>query len=147
MAALVAAHRHLFEVERPKMVEIVSWAAGNGDRSENGDYIYGRKRLREIDRELTRISRRLKAARVIDPSQQPDKTRVHFGATVTFTDAEDCQRTLSIVGEDETDTPSGRISWRAPIAMALKGAGVGDVRSVRLPGGVQELQVLAITYP
>jgi len=147
MKALVDAHRTLFEVERPKIVEIVSWAAGNGDRSENGDYLYGRKRLREIDRELTRISKRLKNARVVDPAKQPDKSRVFFGATVTVADEDDRQRTITIVGEDETDTPRGHISWRAPLATALKGAAIGDLRSVRLPGGVQELEVVSIAYP
>lgn len=147
MAALVEAHRLLFEVERPRMVEVVSWAAGNGDRSENGDYIYGRKRLREIDRELTRLSRRLKDARVVDPSKQPDKARVFFGATVTIANTDDRLRTITIVGEDESDTDAGRISWRSPIAMALKGASAGDIRTVRLPGGTQELEVTAISYP
>ena len=147
MRALVAAHRELFEGERTKMVEVVSWAAGNGDRSENGDYLYGRKRLREIDRELTRISKRLKNARVVDPAKQPDKARVFFGATVTVADEDDRRRTITIVGEDETDTDRGLISWRAPLAVALKGAAVGDLRSVRLPGGVQELEILEITYP
>ncbi|MBW7945018.1 MAG: transcription elongation factor GreB [Sphingomonadaceae bacterium] len=147
MKALVEAHRALFEVERPKIVEIVSWAAGNGDRSENGDYLYGRKRLREIDRELTRLSKRLKNARVIDPAKQPDKSRVFFGATVTVADEDDRQRTITIVGEDETDTARGHISWRAPLAAALKGAAIGDLRSVRLPGGVQELEVVSIAYP
>lgn len=147
MKALVETHRALFEVERPKIVEIVSWAAGNGDRSENGDYLYGRKRLREIDRELTRLSKRLKNARVIDPAKQPDKSRVFFGATVTVADEDDRQRTITIVGEDETDTARGHISWRAPLAAALKGAAIGDLRSVRLPGGVQELEVVSIAYP
>ena len=147
MKALVETHRALFEVERPKIVEIVSWAAGNGDRSENGDYLYGRKRLREIDRELTRLSKRLKNARVVDPAKQPDKSRVFFGATVTVPDEDDRQRTITIVGEDETDTLRGHISWRAPLAAALKGATIGDLRSVRLPGGVQELEVVSIAYP
>ena len=147
MKALVETHRALFEVERPKIVEIVSWAAGNGDRSENGDYLYGRKRLREIDRELTRLSKRLKNARVVDPAKQPDKSRVFFGATVTVADEDDRQRTITIVGEDETDTLRGHISWRAPLAAALKGATIGDLRSVRLPGGVQELEVVSIAYP
>jgi len=147
MKALVETHRALFEVERPKIVEIVSWAAGNGDRSENGDYLYGRKRLREIDRELTRLSKRLKNARVVDPAKQPDKSRVFFGATVTVADEDDRQRTITIVGEDETDTARGHISWRAPLAAALKGAAIGDLRSVRLPGGVQELEVVSIAYP
>jgi len=147
MRALIEAHKALFEVERPKIVEIVSWAAGNGDRSENGDYLYGRKRLREIDRELTRLSKRLKNARVVDPAKQPDKSRVFFGATVTVADEDDRQRTITIVGEDETDTARGHISWRAPLATALKGAAIGDLRSVRLPGGVQEFEVVSIAYP
>ena len=147
MAALVAAHRQLFEVERPRIVEVVSWAAGNGDRSENGDYIYGRKRLREIDRELTRLAKRMKAAKVVDPARQPDKSRVFFGATVTVADEDDRRRTVTIVGEDETDTAAGRISWRAPLAAALKGAAVGDLRTVRLPSRTQELEVVAIAYP
>lgn len=147
MAALIAAHRQLFEVERPKIVEVVSWAAGNGDRSENGDYIYGRKRLREIDRELGRLSRRMKAAKVVDPAKQPDKSRVYFGATVTVADEDDNHRTITIVGEDETDTLAGRISWRAPLAAALRGAAVGDLRVVRLPNGTQELEVIEIVYP
>ncbi len=147
MRTLMEAHKALFEVERPKIVEIVSWAAGNGDRSENGDYLYGRKRLREIDRELTRLSKRLKNARVVDPSKQPDKSRVFFGATVTVADEDDRQRTITIVGEDETDTERGHISWRAPLAIALKGAATGDLRSVRLPSGVQELEVVSIAYP
>lgn len=147
MAALIAAHRQLFEVERPKIVEVVSWAAGNGDRSENGDYIYGRKRLREIDRELGRLSKRMKAAKVVDPAKQPDKSRVFFGATVTVADEDDNRRTITIVGEDETDTEAGHISWRAPLASALRGAAIGDLRVVRLPSGTQELEVVEIVYP
>jgi transcription elongation factor GreB len=147
LSRLVARRRQLFEVERPKIVEVVSWAAGNGDRSENGDYIYGRKRLREIDRELTHLSRRLKDAKVVDPARQPDKTRAFFGATVTYADEDGAERTVTLVGEDETDVDNGRISWKAPLAKALKGAAVGDVRTVRLPAGVQELEVVAIGYP
>jgi transcription elongation factor GreB len=147
LARLVAAHRELFEVERPKIVEVVSWAAGNGDRSENGDYIYGRKRLREIDRELTRLSKRIKAAKVVDPARQPDKERVFFGATVTLVDEDDRERTLTIVGEDEAEAEAGRISWRAPLAQALRGAGVGDLRTVRLPSGSRDFEVLSISYP
>ena len=147
MTALITAHRQLFEVERPKMVEVVSWAAGNGDRSENGDYLYGRKRLREIDRELTRLSKRMKDAKVVDPAKQPDKTRAFFGATVTVADEDDRRRTITIVGEDEADTLRGLISWRAPIAQALKGAAVGDLRHIRLPAGIQAVEVLAISYP
>ncbi len=146
-AALQAEHQRLFTVERPKMVEVVSWAAGNGDRSENGDYLYGRKRLREIDRDLNRLSKRMKSARIVDPAAQPDKARVWFGATVTIVDEEDVERTLTLVGVDEADASAGRISWHAPIARALRGAAVGDVRKVDLPGGARELEVLTISYP
>lgn len=137
----------LFAVERPKMVETVSWAAGNGDRSENGDYIYGRKRLREIDRELGFLSRRMKAAKVVDPAQQTDRSRVYFGATVELADEEDARRTVTLVGEDEADAGTGRISWRSPLAHALKGAALGDVRRVTLPGGEKEWEIVAIDYP
>ena len=134
-AALKARYDHLLGTERPEIVEIVSWAAGNGDRSENGDYLYGRKRMREIDRELAHIARRLKAARVIDPADQPDRSRVFFGACVTLADEDDDERTVTIVGDDEQDASAGRIGWSSPLARALKSASVGDVRTVRLPGG------------
>jgi transcription elongation factor GreB len=137
----------LFSIERPKLVETISWAAGNGDRSENGDYIYGRKRLREIDRELSHLSRRMKAAKVIDPAGQPDRTKVFFGATVTLADEEDAERVVTLVGEDEADAGAGRISWRSPLAIALKGAAVGDVRRVTLPTGSKEWEVVGIGYP
>jgi len=137
----------LFATERPKLVETISWAAGNGDRSENGDYIYGRKRLREIDRELSHLSRRMKAAKVVDPARQQDRTRVFFGATVTLVDEDDAERVVTLVGEDEADAGSGRISWRSPLAHALKGAAVGDVRRVNLPGGSKEWEVARIEYP
>ena len=146
-AAMRARYEALFSVERPKMVEIVSWAAGNGDRSENGDYIYGRRRLREIDRELSHLSRRMKAVRVVDPAQQVDRGRAWFGATVTVADEDDKQRTVTLVGEDEADASAGRISWRAPLARALRGAAVGDLRKVDLPGGTREYEVVSITYP
>ena len=108
-ARLIAEYKTLFEVERPKIVEMVSWAAGNGDRSENGDYIYGRKRLREIDGALNRLSRKLKNASVVDPAAQPDKSRVFFGATVTYADEDDRERTVTLVGIDEADADAGRI--------------------------------------
>jgi len=146
-AALQQAHRQLFEVERPRIVEIVSWAAGNGDRSENGDYLYGRKRMREIDRELNRLARRMKDAQIVDPCRQPDKSRVFFGATVTVVDEEDLEQTFTLVGVDEADASSRRISWHSPIARALRGAAVGDVRVVALPGGSRELEVIGIDYP
>ena len=146
-AAMKARYDHLLGTERPEIVEIVSWAAGNGDRSENGDYLYGRKRMREIDRELAHLSRRMKSARVIDPADQPDKSRAFFGATVTLTDEDDEERTVTLVGDDEQDASAGRIGWSSPLARALKGAEVGDLRSVRLPGGLKEWEVIAIAYP
>ena len=147
LAALKARYDQLLGTERPAIVEIVSWAAGNGDRSENGDYLYGRKRMREIDRELAHLARRMKAAQVIDPAAQPDKARVFFGASVTIADEDDAERTITLVGDDEQDAGSGRIGWSAPIARALRGAAVGDVRRVALPGGEKEWEVLAIRYP
>jgi transcription elongation factor GreB len=137
----------LFSDERPKLVETISWAAGNGDRSENGDYIYGRKKLREIDRRISWLSKRMKAANVIDPAGQPDKDRVYFGATVTLIDEDDSERILTLVGDDEADAGSGVISWSSPIARAIRGAAVGDVRRVRLPSGERELEIAAIEYP
>ena len=118
-AALKARYDHLLGKERPEIVEIVSWAAGNGDRSENGDYLYGRKRMREIDRELAHLARRMKGARVIDPADQPDRSRVFFGATVILADEDDNERSLTLVGDDEQNASEGRIGWNAPIARAL----------------------------
>jgi transcription elongation factor GreB len=146
-AALRAEYDRLFGDERPKLVETISWAAGNGDRSENGDYIYGRKRLREIDRTLGRLSAKMKAAKVVDPAQQPDKARVFFGATVTIADEDDHQRTITIVGNDEADAGNALVGWDSPIARALRGAAVGDLRRITLPGGGREYEVLAIRYP
>lgn len=144
---LKAEYDALFSVERPRLVETISWAAGNGDRSENGDYIYGRKRLREIDRTLDRLSRKMKAARVVDPARQPDRGRVFFGATVTTADEDDQERTVTLVGDDEAAPGDGRIGWNSPLARALRGAAVGDLRRVALPGGERELEVIAIAYP
>ncbi|WP_068074156.1 GreA/GreB family elongation factor [Novosphingobium lentum] len=146
-AALRARYDHLLGTERPAITEIVSWAAGNGDRSENGDYLYGRKRTREIDRELTWLAKRMKAARVLDPAQQPDRTRVFFGATVTVADDDDNHRTVTLVGDDEQDATAARIGWSSPLARGLRGAAVGDVRRVTLPGGEKEWEVVAIAYP
>ncbi|NQZ46553.1 MAG: transcription elongation factor GreB [Erythrobacter sp.] len=146
MAALKARYDHLLGTERPEIVEIVSWAAGNGDRSENGDYLYGRKRMREIDRELGYLSRRMKACRVVDPANQPDRSRVFFGARVELADEEDERRTVQIVGDDEQDAGKGRVGWSSPIAKAIKGASLGDVRTVRLPSGVKEWEIMAIDY-
>jgi transcription elongation factor GreB len=146
-AALRARYDLLLGTERPAIVEIVSWAAGNGDRSENGDYIYGRKRMREIDRELAHLARRMKALRVIDPAQQIDRSRAWFGATVTITDQADTQRRVTLVGDDEQDAGQGLIGWSAPMARALRGAANGDVRRVRLPGGEHEWEIVEIYYP
>ena len=137
----------LFAVERPKLVETISWAAGNGDRSENGDYIYGRKRLREIDRRISFLSRRMKAARVIEPASQAERDKVLFGATVTLADEDDSKRIVTLVGEDEADASAGRISWHSPIARAVRGAAVGEVRRVALPSGEKEYEIVAIDYP
>ncbi len=147
LAALKARYDHLLGTERPEIVAIVSWAAGNGDRSENGDYLYGRKRMREIDRELAHLARRMKAARVVDPAQAPDKSRAWFGATVTIADEDDEKRIVTLVGDDEQDVAAGKIGWSAPLARALRGAAVGDLRTVRLPSGEKEWEVVAITYP
>jgi transcription elongation factor GreB len=146
LAALRARYHALMADERPKLVEVVSWAAGNGDRSENGDYLYGKKRLREIDRELGWLSKRMKTARVIDPAAQTDKDRVWFGATVTIADSDDNERVLMLVGDDEQNATAGRIGWSAPIARALRGAAVGDLRRVTLPGGEREYEVIGIAY-
>jgi transcription elongation factor GreB len=146
-AALRAEYDTLFAKERPKLVETISWAAGNGDRSENGDYIYGRKRLREIDRRLSFLARRMKAARVVDPAAQPDKSRIWFGATVELADDDDARRMVTLVGDDEAEAGDGRIGWNSPLARALRGAAVGDLRTVQLPAGPKEWEVMAVTYP
>lgn len=146
-AAMGDEYRQLLEVERPAIVEVVSWAAGNGDRSENGGYLYGRKRMREIDRRLAFLARRMKAAQVVNPADQPDKARVFFGCTVTIADEDDNHRTLTLVGDDEADAGEGKVGWNAPIARALRGANVGDVRRVALPSGEKEYEVLEVGYP
>lgn len=146
MAALKARYDQLLGTDRPAIVEIVSWAAGNGDRSENGDYLYGRKKMREIDRELAHLARRMKALRVVDPAAQVDRTRVFFGARVRIADEDDTQQTVQLVGDDEQDAAAGRIGWNAPLARALRGAGVGDVRIVALPSGSREWEVMDIAY-
>lgn len=147
MASLRARYDHLLGTERPAIVEVVSWAAGNGDRSENGDYLYGRKRMREIDRELAHLARRMAKLRVIDPSAQADKGRAWFGATVTIADEDDNERVLTLVGDDEQDASLGKIGWSAPLSRALRGAAIGDLRRVHLPGGEKEWEVVAIDYP
>ena len=146
-AALRAEYDQLFATERPALVETISWAAGNGDRSENGDYIYGRKRLREIDRRLGFLSRRMKAAKVVDPALAGDRGRVWFGAAVTVADEDDQERTLTLVGDDEADAGKGLIGWSAPLARALRGAAIGDVRRAILPAGERDYEVVGIAYP
>jgi transcription elongation factor GreB len=146
-ASLQAKFVALYEVERPKIVEIVSWAAGNGDRSENGDYQYGKKRLREIDREVRHLSKRLQAAHIIDPAQQPDTSRIFFGATVVLADEHDVHRTITLVGEDETDVTNNKIGWNSPLARSLKGGRIGDLRIVQLPSGPKEWEIIQIDYP
>lgn len=138
---------HLIDNERPKIVEIVHWAASNGDRSENGDYLYGKKRLREIDRRIRFLTTRLEIAEVVDPSLHHGGDQVFFGATVTYADAEGEEITVTILGVDEADSARGQISWISPVARALLKARVGDVVRLALPGGVQELEVLAVQYP
>ncbi len=147
LAALRARYDHLLGTERPAIVAVVSWAAGNGDRSENGDYIYGRKRMREIDRELAHLARRMKALRPIDPARQTDRRRVWFGATVTIADEDDHHRCLTLVGDDEQDAGAGLIGWSAPIARALRGATPGDLRRVALPAGEKQWEVVSVSYP
>lgn len=146
-AALRAEYDALLGNERPTLVETISWAAGNGDRSENGDYIYGRKKLREIDRRLAFLARRMKASRVVDPAQQPDQSRVWFGARVELADDDDARRIVTLVGNDEANAGAGQIGWTSPLARALRGAAVGDLRTVQLPGGAKEWEVTAISYP
>jgi transcription elongation factor GreB len=139
----------LVDVERPALVSTVAWAAGNGDRSENGDYIYGKKRLREIDRRIRFLVDRLDRAEVVDPLARrdaDDADRVYFGATVRVRDGEGRERTVSIVGVDEIDTEHGRISWMSPMARALLKAREGDTVTLRTPGGVDELEILEVRY-
>ncbi len=137
---------HLWKVERPALVQTVSWAASNGDRSENGDYIYGKKRLREIDRRIRFLSKRLDNAEVIDPARRGDCDQVFFGATVTVCGNDGAERTYSIVGIDEADPGRGLISWVSPLARALLKAREADTVAVRVPGGVEELEIVEVRY-
>jgi transcription elongation factor GreB len=141
-----AEYDELFADERPKLVETISWAAANGDRSENGDYIYGRKKLREIDRRLGYLAKVMKAAKVVDPASQ-STDQVRFGATVELADENDARRTVMIVGDDEADAAAGLIGWSAPLSRALVGARIGDERVVRLPAGEKSYEVMGIDYP
>ena len=145
-ARIRAEYEELFGVERPKIVEVVSWAASLGDRSENADYLYGKKRLREIDRRLSHLARIMKAAKIVDPASQ-STDQVRFGATVELADEDDHRRTITLVGDDESDATAGRIGWSAPLARALIGAKCGDERIVRLPAGEKSYEVVAIRYP
>ena len=147
-AARMRAELHeLMRVERPKIVEIVHWAAGNGDRSENGDYLYGKKRLREIDRRARFLSKRLEIAEVVDPAGQTNRNQVFFGATVTYVNDNDVERTVMIVGADEADLARGEVSLYSPIARALLRARVGDAVTVHGPSGPETVEVIAINYP
>ncbi|AHV94332.1 transcription elongation factor GreB [Bordetella holmesii] len=138
---------HLMTVERPSVVQIVSWAASNGDRSENGDYLYGKKRLREIDRRMRFLTKRLELAEVVDASLQPNRDQVFFGATVIYADKTGEEHTVSIVGVDEAEPLGGKISWISPVARALIKAREGDTVVLRTPGGIQELDILEVRYP
>ena len=146
LVRLQAELKHLRSVERPKVVETVAWAAGNGDRSENGDYIYGKKRLREIDRRTRFLMKRLQIAEVVDQSQQKNRDQVFFGATVTYASEAGDEKTIRIVGVDEARLEEGEVSWVSPIARALLKAWEGDVVKVRTPNGLEEIEVVEISY-
>ena len=146
LVRLQAELKHLRSVERPKVVETVAWAAGNGDRSENGDYIYGKKRLREIDRRMRFLMKRLQIAEVVDQSQQKNRDQVFFGATVTYASEAGDEKTIRIVGVDEARLEEGEVSWVSPIARALLKAWKGDVVKVRTPNGLEEIEVVEISY-
>jgi transcription elongation factor GreB len=137
----------LIDQERPQVVEVVHWAAGNGDRSENGDYLYGKKRLREIDRRIRFLTRRLECAEIADPSVHHGRDQVFFGATVRYADADGAQRQVTIMGVDEADSARGQVSWISPIARALLKAREGDVVRLQTPAGMQEIEVLEVSYP
>jgi transcription elongation factor GreB len=132
--------------ERPKVVEVVSWAAGNGDRSENGDYLYGKKRLREIDRRIRYLNKRLESAEVVDPAQQKNRAQVFFGARVTYAREDGASYTVKLVGIDEADLAKGKISWISPMGQALLKAKVGDEVDLRAPSGMEKIEVMAIAY-
>jgi transcription elongation factor GreB len=137
---------HLWKVERPALVKTITWAASNGDRSENGDYIYGKKRLREIDRRVRFLRKRLELAEVVDPATRGGCDQVFFGATVTVCDSSGCESTYSIVGVDEADVTNGRISWVSPLARALLKLNEGDVAKLHTPTGINELEVVRVIY-
>jgi len=137
----------LMDVERPKVVEAVHWAAKNGDRSENGDYLYGKKRLREIDRRIRFLTKRLEVAEVTDPSVHHGRDQIFFGATVRYADSAGAERAVTILGIDEAESAKGQVSWISPIARALLKAREGDVVKLATPGGLQELEILSVEYP
>jgi transcription elongation factor GreB len=137
---------HLVKRERPHVVEIVAWAASNGDRSENGDYIYGKRRLREIDRRIRFLSKRLDIAEVVDPLRQGDNDQVFFGARVTLADVDGSENTYTIVGVDEADVARGRISWVSPLARAMIKARTGDTVRFQSPVGLRELEIVEVIY-
>lgn len=137
----------LIDTERPKVVEIVHWAASNGDRSENGDYIYGKKRLREIDRRIRFLTKRLEIAEVTNPSVHHGIDQVFFGATVTYIEGAGSERTITILGIDEAESARGEVSWISPVARTLLKAHVGDVLKLVTPAGVEEIEVLRVDYP
>jgi len=137
---------HLLDVERPELVKVIAWAASNGDRSENGDYLYGKKRLREIDRRIHYLTKRLDTSVVVDPSQRGDTEQVYFGATVTYATRAGDERTVSIVGVDEADPARGRVSWISPIAKALLKKQAGDTVRLATPGGVEDIEIIDVRY-
>ena len=136
----------LMRKERPEVVQVVSWAAANGDRSENGDYLYGKKRLREIDRRIRFLSKRLERSEVVDPAKRPRTKQVFFGATVTYANEKDERRTVKIVGVDEVDPGRGHVSWISPIARAVIRAHEGDVVKMRTPAGEEEIEIVGVEY-
>jgi transcription elongation factor GreB len=146
-ARLRAELLQLIDDERPKVVEVVHWAASNGDRSENGDYLYGKKRLREIDRRIRFLTKRLEIAEVADPSVHHGKDQVFFGATVRYADGDGNEREITIVGIDEADSLAGQVSWIAPISRALLKAREGDLVKLQTPAGLQEVEVIEVRYP
>ena len=145
-ARMKAELTQLLDSERPELVKVISWAASNGDRSENGDYIYGKKRLREIDRRIHYLTKRLDNAVVVDPAERGDTEQIFFGATVTYENASGEERTVSIVGMDEVDTQRGRVSWISPIAKALLRKQPGDTLQLTTPGGIERLTVIDVRY-
>jgi transcription elongation factor GreB len=145
-ARLKSELKQLLDGERPELVKVIAWAASNGDRSENGDYIYGKKRLREIDRRIRHLTKRLESALVVDPAARDETEQIYFGATVTYAMRSGEERTVSIVGIDEVDPGRGRVSWISPIAKALLRRQVGDRLRLATPGGLEEIEVVGVSY-